>query len=175
MDKFLLSIDPSIDNTGFTLWKNYKPILILSYSFKKYNYNDFLIKILYMIDSTIELENGYIHFKRDLKIIIEKGFLNPKVGRGKSELDYLRGFIVSQINKELINKEMLIFPSSWKSYYIRNWNNNDNQLTIKNFKSKSVFLGKTLISNNNWNINVKNHDEADSLLIGWYFLNKEKE
>lgn len=176
MDKFLLSIDPSFTNTGFTLWKNYKPILILSYSFKKYNYDDFLEKILYMINSKIELENGYQGFKRNLKIIIEKGFLNPKVGRGKSELDYLRGFLVCRLNNQLINKEMLINLSSWKSWYKRqNFRFNEQGINCKLEKKESLYIVNWLIVNNNWNINVKNHDESDSLLIGWYFLNKEKE
>ncbi|WP_458257491.1 hypothetical protein [Spiroplasma endosymbiont of Dactylopius coccus] len=36
-----------------------------------------------------------------------------------------------------------------------------------------IVLKIMIIKTNNWNITISNHDEADSLLIGWYYLNKE--
>ncbi|WP_339042805.1 hypothetical protein [Spiroplasma endosymbiont of Apeira syringaria] len=52
MNNYLLSVDPSIKNTGFTLWENKKPIWINSYSFKNYNYDWEKIQkqISYLID-----------------------------------------------------------------------------------------------------------------------------
>lgn len=161
MYNYLLSIDPSMKNSGFTLWENKKPILINSFSFKKYNndnWEEFKYKIL-----------KYQSLVPNLLVIIERGIFNPKFGRGKETLDHLRGFIAGQFNK-ILTKDMLVSPSEWKKWYVKifayakdkKWN-----------KEISIYLANNLIKSQDWNITINNHDQAESLLIGWYYLNKE--
>ncbi|WP_339042441.1 hypothetical protein [Spiroplasma endosymbiont of Apeira syringaria] len=185
MTNYLLSIDPSIKNTGITFWQNKVPILIKSYSFngkidfRKYIVEDIdyyiMIESLYIYNKDIEdyiyQENNY-----NLDLIIERGTFHSKNGIGYETQEHLRGFIAGQFNK-LLTKNMLISPSEWKKYYwikldlpyhkelkkINEWN-----------KNLSLEIANNLIEENNWNITISNHDEADSLLIGWYYLNKEK-
>ncbi|WP_342252961.1 hypothetical protein [Spiroplasma endosymbiont of Zeiraphera isertana] len=165
MNNYLLSIDPSIKNTGFTLWENKKTIWINSYNFKNYNYDweKIQIQISYLIDMN----------KYDL--LMERGTFHSKNGIGYETQEHLRGFIAGQFNK-LLTKNMLISPSSWKKWYINNFKNNYNLPKKQEFiwiKNTSIQLANELIINQGWNITVSNHDEADSLLIGWYYLNKE--
>ncbi|WP_342275754.1 hypothetical protein [Spiroplasma endosymbiont of Nebria brevicollis] len=167
MNNYLLSVDPSIKNTGFTLWENKKPIWIKSYSFKKnteIEFNTFIIDEINSYDECINKDNLYL--------VIERGIFNPKFGRGKETLDHLRGFISSQFNK-LLTKDMLISSSEWRKWYQSldeikyNWN-------YKPWtKELSIELSQFMIKNHNWNIKIKDHDQAESLLIGWYYLNKE--
>lgn len=202
MTNYLLSIDPSIKNTGFTLWEkvykydknlNYwptreyvycethnddnaslkiikeckncyeneiiwKPILISSYSFKKYGVLNFESEIFFnnMKDTNIDL-------------IIERGTFHSKNGIGYETQEHLRGFIAGQFNK-LLTKNMLISPSSWKKWYVKIfWYAKDKTWD----KELSLKLANQVIQEQGWNITISNHDEADSLLIGWYYLNKE--
>ncbi|WP_342253434.1 hypothetical protein [Spiroplasma endosymbiont of Zeiraphera isertana] len=161
MNNYLLSIDPSIKNTGFTLWENKKPIWINSYSFKNYNYDW----------KKIQKQISYLIDINEYDLLIERGTFHSKNGIGYETQEHLRGFIAGTFNK-LLTKNMLISPSKWKSWYKENYKN----ITIdySNWKKEySLILVKDLITFNNWNITVNNHDEADSLLIGWYYLNKE--
>ncbi|WP_375316819.1 hypothetical protein [Spiroplasma endosymbiont of Virgichneumon dumeticola] len=113
-----------------------------------------------------------------LTLIIERGIFNPKMGRGKETLDHLRGFIAGQFNK-LLTKDMLISPSEWKSW----WSKSINEDIIKFDwigigprawdKELSLEIANWLIKQNNWNIEINDHDQAESLLIGWYYINKE--
>ncbi|WP_375317481.1 hypothetical protein [Spiroplasma endosymbiont of Virgichneumon dumeticola] len=74
---------------------------------------------------------------------------------------------------------MLISPSEWKSW----WSKSINEDIIKFDwirigphawdKELSLGIANWLIKQNNWNIEIKDHDQAESLLIGWYYLNKE--
>ncbi|CAB1054637.1 hypothetical protein [Spiroplasma endosymbiont of Danaus chrysippus] len=111
MNNYLLSIDPSIKNTGFTLWENKKPIWIKSYSFnnKKLDFIDF---------------QGEIFFQRkrdeDIDLIIERGTFHSKNGIGYETQEHLRGFIAGQFNK-LITKDMLISNTEWWAYYEENY------------------------------------------------------
>ncbi|WP_339048661.1 hypothetical protein [Spiroplasma endosymbiont of Colias croceus] len=187
MNNYLLSIDPSIKNTGFTLWEktkrisecevNYneieyvykwKPIWMGSFSFnnKKLDFIDF---------------QGEIFFQRkrdeDIDLIIERGTFHSKNGIGYETQEHLRGFIAGQFNK-LLTKNMLISPSEWKKWYVKNDKYFSaitfvNGINYKWDKNVSLFTCENLIEENNWNITISNHDEADSLLIGWYYLNKE--
>ncbi|WP_425382764.1 hypothetical protein [Spiroplasma endosymbiont of Melieria omissa] len=95
---------------------------------------------------------------------------------------------------------MLISNTEWWSYYEKNYkeiieiltheimNNFIKENNIKNininkkiYKKWIIYLKKELsfklanyLKNNyNWEPIINNHDEADSLLIGWYYLNKE--
>ncbi len=179
MNNYLLSVDPSMKNTGFTLWENKKPILITSLNFSKKDYHYFtdFINIVFLQCQTNNL--GLIDDKTDysLYLVIERGIFNPKMGRGKKTLDHLRGFIAGQFNK-LLTKDMLISPSEWKSW----WSKSINEDIIKFDwigigprawdKKISIEIANWLIKENNWNIKISNHDEAESLLIGWYYLNK---
>ncbi|MBP1526191.1 MAG: hypothetical protein H9Q67_06850, partial [Spiroplasma ixodetis] len=171
MNNYLLSIDPSIKNTGFTLWEKKKPILINSYSFKKYN-NDWE-KIYTQINYLIDIN------KYDL--LMERGTFHIKNGIGYETQEHLRGFIAGQFNK-LLTKDMLISPKEWQNWYLKDINNKNkiwpfySEFLSKINKEKwnkelSINLAKLLIKTNNWNITISNHDEADSLLIGWYYLN----
>ncbi|WP_339046186.1 hypothetical protein [Spiroplasma endosymbiont of Colias croceus] len=204
MTNYLLSIDPSIKNTGFTLWEKecelnckylwkpiesntphtndiWKPIWINSYDFKKYStkyevsksdaiYNNnfnFLIKL--KIEKLIKCDIGSLFYNNNLNLIIERGTFHSKNGIGYETQEHLRGFIAGQFNK-LITKDMLISPSEWKKWYVKIfWYAKDK---IWN-KELSIKLAKQVIQEQGWNITISNHDEADSLLIGWYYLNKE--
>ncbi|WP_339047226.1 hypothetical protein [Spiroplasma endosymbiont of Colias croceus] len=176
MNNYLLSIDPSIKNTGFTLWEKFKhycdkkeclkiyywkPIWISSYSFnnKKLDFIDFQNEI-------------FFHRTRneDINLIIERGTFHSKNGIGYETQEHLRGFIAGQFNK-LITKDMLISPSKWKKWYIDNIITN---ISLRNWNKKiSEDICFYLNEKYEWNIDINNHDEADSLLIGWYYLNKE--
>ncbi|WP_339047197.1 hypothetical protein [Spiroplasma endosymbiont of Colias croceus] len=170
MNNYLLSIDPSIKNTGFTLWENKKPVLVKSCSFK--NKNKDFINITDVLYEYYYLRNLRINiFYEHLNLIIERGTFHSKNGIGYETQEHLRGFIAGQFNK-LLTKDMLISPSKWKSWYRLNFNIDDNFL-IKWTKEISIKLAKQVIQEQNWNITISNHDEADSLLIGWYYLNKE--
>ncbi|WP_342257836.1 hypothetical protein [Spiroplasma endosymbiont of Nomada ruficornis] len=168
MTNYLLSIDPSIKNTGFTLWKkvylhdkydfwNWKPIFVKSYNLKEYDGQRKFYWDIKVNDNELDL-------------IIERGTFNSKNGIGYETQEHLRGFIAGQFNK-LLTKDMLISPSEWKKWYerydppifwLRPWD-----------KELSIYVAEEIIKENNWNIKISNHDEADSLLIGWYYLNKE--
>ncbi|WP_338977472.1 hypothetical protein [Spiroplasma endosymbiont of Panzeria rudis] len=184
MNNYLLSIDPSIKNTGFTLWEktkrisecevNYneieyiykwKPIFVNSYSFKNIDvHSGMQIFIINMIRKT------EIITYNELDLIIERGTFNSKNGIGYETQEHLRGFIAGQFNK-LLTKNMLISPSSWKKWYI---DNNITNISLKNWNKKiSEDICFYLNEKYEWNIKISNHDEADSLLIGWYYLNKE--
>ncbi|WP_342276399.1 hypothetical protein [Spiroplasma endosymbiont of Nebria brevicollis] len=184
MNNYLLSVDPSMKNTGFTLWENKKPIWIKSYSFENY------FNLIFLNDYVDEIKNiiwNYLDCKAVnwmdfLDIYIERGTFHVKNGIGYETQEHLRGFIVGQFNK-LLTKNMLISPKQWQNLY---WNkvkcNSENNLYIyhdeiekkynNNFrKEQSIRQANELIKQNNWNITISNHDEADSLLIGWYYLN----
>jgi len=193
MTNYLLSIDPSIKNTGFTLWEKikdyrdyknniyeeyWKPIWIKSYNFKNYkdivdydlqgityknNFRDIIDKINFYIASK------YTYDWDKITLIIERGTFHSKNGIGYETQEHLRGFIAGQFNK-LLTKDMLISPSEWKKYIINNFLDSRK---IKWTKEISISQANELIKLNNWNITISNHDEADSLLIGWYYLNKE--
>lgn len=164
MNNYLLSIDPSIKNTGFTLWENKKPIWINSYNFKNYNYENYMELIHNIILNKV---NGL--YWEQLSLCIEQGFINK--GKGKETLEHLRGFIAGWFNK-LITKDMLVHNLTWKKWYI---DNNITNTSLKNWNKKiSEDICLYLNEKYEWNININNHDEADSLLIGWYYLNKEK-
>ncbi len=68
---------------------------------------------------------------------------------------------------------MLISPSEWKKWHLREWSVANFKKINKWDKYLSLELANELIEQYDWNIKVNNHDEADSLLIGWYYLNKE--
>ncbi|WP_339041177.1 hypothetical protein [Spiroplasma endosymbiont of Apeira syringaria] len=160
MNNYLLSVDPSIKNTGFTLWENKKPIWINSYSFKDYNYDW----------EKIQLQISYLIDMNKYDLLMERGTFHSKNGIGYETQEHLRGFIAGQFNK-LLTKNMLISPSSWKKWYI---DNNIINISLKNWNKKiSEDICFYLNEKYEWNIKISNHDEADSLLIGWYYLNKE--
>ncbi|WP_375317660.1 hypothetical protein [Spiroplasma endosymbiont of Virgichneumon dumeticola] len=169
------------DNTPYEYWK---PILIESYSFNKKSevnsfitnnfndlINDFIFSMLTVKKNTFLQQSDIDNILSKLTLIIERGIFNPKMGRGKETLDHLRGFIAGQFNK-LLTKDMLISSSEWKSWYRFNFNIDDNFL-IKWTKEISIKLAKQIIKEQCWNITISNHDEAESLLIGWYYINKE--
>ncbi|WP_342260828.1 hypothetical protein [Spiroplasma endosymbiont of Notiophilus biguttatus] len=161
MNNYLLSVDPSIKNTGFTLWENKKPIWINSYSFKDYNYDW----------EKIQLQISYLIDMNKYDLLMERGTFHSKNGIGYETQEHLRGFIAGTFNK-LLTKNMLISPSSWKKWYI---DNNITNISLKNWNKKiSEDICVYLNEKYEWNITISNHDEADSLLIGWYYLNKEK-
>ncbi|WP_342266919.1 hypothetical protein [Spiroplasma endosymbiont of Villa modesta] len=204
MNNYLLSIDPSIKNTGFTLWEKqwyqndiksyptyfrWKPILIKSYSFKKYSTgveisksdyiynNNFNYLILNQIEKELDFQLGSKNSKSNFNLIIERGTFHSKNGIGYETQEHLRGFIAGQFNK-LLTKNMLISPSEWKKWYVKNDKYCSaitfvNGINYKWDKNVSLFMCEYLIKENKWNIKISNHDEADSLLIGWYYLNKE--
>lgn len=182
MNNYLLSVDPSMKNTGFTLWEYngceltikekqayyWKPILITSVNFKN-------VKIRFILK---EYLHDNFNINDNLDLVIERGIFNPKFGRGKETLDHLRGFIAGKFNK-LLTKDMLISPKQWRKWYIDNINNE-----IINFdwigigprkwdKELSLEIANYLSKLNNWNITIKDHDQAESLLIGWYWINKD--
>ncbi|WP_174480440.1 hypothetical protein [Spiroplasma endosymbiont of Danaus chrysippus] len=187
MTNYLLSIDPSIKNTGFTLWEKkiycdtykyiWKPILISSCSFKKNGVDNFNRDMHYVVYGTLELKDELNNSKNNFDLIIERGTFHSKNGIGYETQEHLRGFIAGQFNK-LITKDMLISPSEWKKWYVKNDKYCSaitfvNGINYKWDKNISLFMCENLIKKNNWNIKISNHDEADSLLIGWYYLNKE--
>ncbi len=191
MTNYLLSIDPSIKNTGFTLWEKqwyqndiksypthfrWKPIWIKSYNFEDYFNLKFLNNYVDEIKNIIwnYLDCKAVNWMDFLDLIIERGTFHVKNGIGYETQEHLRGFIAGTFNK-LLAKEMLISPTKWKSYYVNNypvyypidcWD-------VKWTKELSLEIAQNLCKQNNWNIKISNHDEADSLLIGWYYLNKE--
>lgn len=174
MNNYLLSVDPSMKNTGFTLWekiKDYKcyknniyeaywqPIWIDSYCFnkKKLYFSDFVGKIFYKCQDNSNLD-----------LVIERGIFNPKFGKSKETLDHLRGFIAGQFNK-ILTKDMLISSKEWRKWYtdleypkVKKWS-----------KEYVLFLANEIKNNQEWDIEIKDHDQADNLLIGWYWINKE--
>ncbi|WP_342273087.1 hypothetical protein [Spiroplasma endosymbiont of Acasis viretata] len=164
MTNYLLSIDPSIKNTGFTLWENKKPIWINSYSFKNYNYDW----------KKIQLQISYLIDMNKYDLLIERGTFHSKNGIGYETQEHLRGFIAGTFNK-LLTKNMLISPKEWQNWYLKELRYEEDDL-FKNKKwnkEKSLYIVGGLIRQQKWNIKISNHDEADSLLIGWYYLNKE--
>ncbi|WP_375318319.1 hypothetical protein [Spiroplasma endosymbiont of Virgichneumon dumeticola] len=189
MNNYLLSVDPSMKNTGFTLWEYiyqhckcfgncscnnidiWKPIWIGSCSFKKNSIDNFYRDMHYVIYGTLELKNELTNSKNNFDLIIERGTFHSKNGIGYETQEHLRGFIAGKFNK-LLTKDMLISPSEWKKWYVKK---SFSQFE-KNFiwiKNTSIHLANELIIKQGWNITISNHDEAESLLIGWYYLNKE--
>ncbi|WJG69624.1 hypothetical protein [Spiroplasma ixodetis] len=165
MNNYLLSIDPSIKNTGFTLWEKktskdwksikdntpyeyWKPLLVTSFNFKNFKKTNIVFE-LFMI-SHIE------HFK-NMDLIIERGTFHSKNGIGYETQEHLRGFIAGQFNK-LLTKDMLISPSEWKKWYVKIfWYAKDKKWN----KELSLKLAKQVIQEQDWNITISNHDEAE--------------
>ncbi|WP_339047495.1 hypothetical protein [Spiroplasma endosymbiont of Colias croceus] len=208
MNNYLLSIDPSIKNTGFTLWeKEYKYDKNLNYwPTREYVYceihndenaslkiveeckncyeNEIIWKPIFLKSYNLKEYDGQRRFYWDIKVndneldlIIERGTFHSKNGIGYETQEHLRGFIAGQFNK-LLTKDMLISPSEWKKWYVKNDKYCSaitfvNGINYKWDKNISLFMCENLIKENNWNIKISNHDEADSLLIGWYYLNKD--
>ncbi|WP_342266797.1 hypothetical protein [Spiroplasma endosymbiont of Villa modesta] len=92
MNNYLLSIDPSIKNTGFTLWENKKPILIESYSFNKkievnsiitnnFNdlINDFIFSMITAKKDAFLQQNDIDNVLSKLNLIIERGTFHSKM------------------------------------------------------------------------------------------------
>ncbi len=131
MNNYLLSVDPSIKNTGFTLWENKKPIWINSYSFKDYNYDW----------EKIQLQISYLIDMNKYDLLMERGTFHSKNGIGYETQEHLRGFIAGQFNK-LLTKNMLISPSSWKKWYI---DNNIINISLKNWNKKTDFSPHVLV------------------------------
>lgn len=189
MNSYLLSIDPSIKNTGFTLWEKrlyqndiksyptdfiWKPIWIGSYNFKDYFNLEFLNSYVDEIKNIIwnYLNSKAVNWMNFLDLIIERGTFHSKNGIGYETQEHLRGFIAGQFNK-LLTKNMLISPKEWQNWYLKKYFNELENKKMWNDKEISFSFALRLIVENNWNIKISNHDEADSLLIGWYYLNKE--
>ncbi|WP_375318064.1 hypothetical protein [Spiroplasma endosymbiont of Virgichneumon dumeticola] len=116
MTNYLLSVDPSMKNTGFTLWEKniskdwkkiqdntpyeyWKPILISSCSFKKNSIDNFYRDMHYVIYGTLELKNELTNSKNNFDLIIERGTFHSKNGIGYETQEHLRGFIAGQFNK----------------------------------------------------------------------------
>lgn len=199
MTNYLLSIDPSIKNTGFTLWKpvckhnkslneEYNvlidkkceitsaiPVLILSYNFNNYQYYDFIEKIIEPL--TFKASEDDAHYKcskykywlEDFNIIIERGFNNKLNARSSEKMQSLRGHIFSLCYQYYIPEKHGILPKQWQNWYMKS----DYLVCKKWTKEYGINLANEIIKNQEWNIKISNHDEADSLLIGWYYLNKE--
>ena len=194
MTNYLLSIDPSIKNTGFTLWEKdcelnckylwhpiesntphtndiWKPIWIKSFCFSKYNEDNFY-ELFYLNITNINSKIGFFSplWEWKLDLIIERGTFHSKNGIGYETQEHLRGFIAGQFNK-LLTKDMLVHNLTWKKWYI---DNNITNISLKKWNKKiSEDICFYLNEKYEWNIHINNHDEADSLLIGWYYLNKE--
>ncbi|MBP1526246.1 MAG: hypothetical protein H9Q67_07125, partial [Spiroplasma ixodetis] len=111
MNNYLLSIDPSIKNTGFTLWEKeniskdwkkiqdntpyeyWKPISIGSCSFKKNGIDNFNRDMHYVVYGTLELKDELNISKNNFDLIIERGTFHSKNGIGYETQEHLRGFI----------------------------------------------------------------------------------
>ncbi|CAB1053457.1 hypothetical protein [Spiroplasma endosymbiont of Danaus chrysippus] len=215
MNNYLLSIDPSIKNTGFTLWKpcckhnkswNEEcnvlidkeclpniaiPVLIISYDFNKYQHYDFIEKVIEPL--TLKASEDDFHYKcskyrywlEDFDVIIERGFNNNLNARSSEKMQALRGHIFSLLYQYYNPEKHGVLPKQWQNWYLKEYKDDLIKLlkielktdmtyiTVKWSKELSILLCNFLIKQNNWNITISNHDEADSLLIGWYYLNKE--
>lgn len=175
VQEYLISIDPSVKNTGITLWEKenitWKPVLILSFNFKG------------KIQDSIKW-NNFIRFLKQPyylnipnKIVIEAGFSNFKYMKGNNTLDWFRGFICGQLGK-LLTKDMTISNKTWKSYF---WNKyikiNENYCKYRHInenkkwdKKISLWISKDIIKQFKWDLEINNHDEAESFLIGYYYI-----
>lgn len=181
MNKYILSIDPSLKDTGFTLWEKeycngcdtkkiecnkncWKPIWVINYSFKNFDNIDFYQKIV-----EPHLWQKIYDY---LDIYIERGF--HKNNRNTTEiLDNLRGNIFGLFHELYIPKKHGIIPSEWQSWYLTKEAKKDIGEDKWN-KELSLLFANSLIKENNWNININNNDNiADSLLIGWYVINND--
>lgn len=202
MKEHILSIDPSTKNTGFVLWKllhdtncnndmcqdeicseirienkiPYEPIWVSSYNFKKFNmgfavsksdayYNNlFNHIILNPIRNYLNISSNQLFYNLD--IYSEWDFYN---------FDFV-GNIFGLFDKWLTN-DMLITSNQWQTWYkeyeLINTVNHEIKINKKWNKELSIKLANMLININKWNIDIKdNNNIADSLLIGWYVINK---
>jgi hypothetical protein len=195
MNKHLLSIDPSMDRTGFTLWEqqwtdiekvySWKPIWIESYSFNKYGDGSYQWN---NIKDIIEIKcNNNIPI-----LVIERGFRSSKNGKGVETLEHLRGFIAGQFDKlpdKKFQEKYMPLPNEWrKTILYRLYNFIDfkptgqQELLIigmlileKKLKKEDwLWIAYLYYEYMKWETPPKNHDEAESLLIGWDFITKEK-
>ncbi|BET38171.1 hypothetical protein [Spiroplasma ixodetis] len=116
---------------------------------------------------------SYRYWVEDFNVVIERGFNNKLNARSSEKMQALIGHIFSLLYQYYIPEKHEILPRQWQSWYRINFNIDDNFL-IKWTKEISIKLANELIIKQKWNITISNHDEADSLLIGWYYLNKEK-
>jgi len=205
MNNYLLSIDPSLTRTGFTLWKeqcehdkldkecedficekNWNPIWIESYSFKqitkgkRYEWS--------AIKDIIEDKVNHTFFE----IVIEKAFNNPRFVKGNTTGDYLRGYIVSQFNKfpdKEFQKKYMPLPKEWRKrilerlFTFKDFMPEEEDLVIINkYKERKVkklqkedwlIIALLYCKYMNWEFTSLNHDQAESLLIGWDFITKD--
>jgi len=72
---------------------------------------------------------------------------------------------------------MLISSKEWQNWYKKTHNQNFFDIKVdfsqKWIKESSLNIAEQIRIQYGWDIGATNHDEADSLLIGWYYLNKE--
>lgn len=172
---YLLSIDPSMQNTAFCLWEKkekWKPIFITEYNFKKYNDNNFRSNLTNFFEEERPEEelNYWEDMCINLSLCIEKGFIN--LGKGKETLEHLRGFIAGQFYK-LLTKDMLVHNLTWKKWYKEYFLLENKIHYIEWNKNFSIEITNNLIKKYNWDIKITNHDQAEAVLIGWYYINKE--
>lgn len=184
---YIVVINPSLQNTGFSLWDKYDeniwyPIWANNYNFEEYNWNIFKEKILKKI--AMNCNKHEIIFTYDnFDLYIERGIFNPKLGGKNESLEHLRGFIAGRINNDIFNnKDKLIDRSEWQNWYKEKYINqlkniflNDNFKKWK--KEYSIFLIDYLMSNV-WKKKYvdwwkDNHNIVLSLLIGWYIINNK--
>lgn len=165
MNKYILSIDPSLKDSGFVLWKDNKPIWIGTYNFSKYQELEFNYQIM---------NNVFGFCKTDfLEIVMERGIYHPKTGKSKEILDVLRGTIIGLFS-EWIHPKRFVSPSQWKANHKKE---RIQKLLFEpelNTKELSIQIAQDLIDKNEWEIDIKNNNNiSDAILIGWYWINKD--
>lgn len=208
---YLISVDPSMKNSGFVLWEKEQFI-------ERWNYNILIKKIIKWIPTkvasfpikefdekekgkikdlrTITFQNKWetdyadIEFPNISKLIIEKGFSDPKMLRGALQMERVRGFIEGSLG--LCGERIHI--QTWRNYYLEKYPIIEFREVYKDlmervekieiFKVKvkkkidwkliSLEWANLLIKENNWEIKINNPDEAEALLIGWYWINNHE-
>lgn len=209
MNNHLLSIDPSMDRTGFTLWKKiitfqgtdmpfsrienlqeyyWKPIWIDSYSFNHYDTLGFTDNILIKVYDLISDYNSQPYSSFD--IVIERGFRSTKNGKGVETLEHLRGFIAGQFNMlpdKKFQEKYMPLPNEWRKRILNRLFNfidfkptGAQELLIigmlilekKLAKEDWLWIAHLYCEYMKWENKPKNHDQAESLLIGWDFITK---
>lgn len=151
----ILSLDVSTTSTGYAIYVDGK---LEQYGAIKYKSKNFIERVNYMADTiqAIHATYGITH------IVIEDTYVSKKVNNISTvkKLCMAQGIIIRAVHTA---KVIQVYPVSWKSYFniVGGKNKRKEQKATSITKANSLF-----------NLELKDDDVADAILLGYYAINK---
>lgn len=150
----ILSLDVSTTSTGYAIYVDGK---LEQYGAIKSKSKNWIERVNYMANTlqAIHATYGITH------IIIEDTYVSKNVNTVK-KLCMAQGIIIRAVHTA---KVIQVYPVSWKSYF--NLVEGKNKRKVQ--KATSITKANSL-----FNLELKDDDVADALLLGYYVINKNE-